>query len=103
MSGVLESLIGPGDSGGPVLVEINGTYALAGVSTFFEGYGGRFGDIGGGIVLNPYLGWITETTGLAVPEPGTFWLVLVSILNAQAWRWARARLLRRSSTTERSA
>lgn len=75
-----ESLIGPGDSGGPILMDIGSAYAIAGVSTFTEGYGGRFGDMGGGIVLAPYLGWIGDTTGLAVPEPSVFWLLLVGLI-----------------------
>ena len=65
----LETLIGPGDSGGPLLLGNSSGYSLVGVNTFIEGYGGRFGDIGGGVVLEPYLNWITQTTGLAVPEP----------------------------------
>jgi hypothetical protein len=44
--------------------------ALVGVNTFTEGYGGLFGDIGGGVALDPYWGWISEKTGLSlVPEP----------------------------------
>lgn len=45
----LETLIGPGDSGGPLLLDNGGGYSLVGVNTFIEGYGGRFGDIGGGV------------------------------------------------------
>jgi hypothetical protein len=75
----LESLIGPGDSGGPLLVDLGGSYALAGVNTFIEGYGGRFGDIGGGIVLDPHLDWITATTGIAVPEPSAFALTFLAL------------------------
>ena len=66
----LETIIGPGDSGGTLLVG----NSLVGVNTFTEGYGGKFGDIGGGIALNNEWGWIGSTTGLAVPEPGTFLL-----------------------------
>jgi hypothetical protein len=66
----LETIIGPGDSGGTLLVG----NALVGVNTFTEGYGGRFGDSGGGVALNNEWGWIASTTGLAVPEPGTFLL-----------------------------
>ena len=41
-----------------------------GVNTCTEGYGGLFGGIGGGVALDPYWGWISETTGLTlVPEP----------------------------------
>lgn len=71
-----ESIIGPGDSGGPVLVQTEAGWAIAGISTFTEGYGGRFGDIGGGVVIGPYLDWIAQTTGLPVPEPGVQWLLL---------------------------
>jgi hypothetical protein len=76
----VESLIGPGDSGGPLLVNVGGGYALAGVNTFTEGYGGRFGDVGGGVVLEPYLDWITATTGIAVPEPTTGALLLLGVI-----------------------
>jgi hypothetical protein len=27
---------------------------LVGINTFTEGYGGRFGDIGGGVLVDPY-------------------------------------------------
>ena len=64
-----ETLIGPGDSGGPLLVEWEEEWALVGINTFIEGYGGRFGDIGGGVGLEDYWGWVGETTGLAIiPE-----------------------------------
>ncbi len=72
----LESLIGPGDSGGPLLIFDGSGYALAGVNTFIAGYGGRFGGIGGGVVVAPALGWIGATTGLEVPEPSIGWLLL---------------------------
>ncbi len=84
-----ESLIGPGDSGGPILLDIGSGYALAGVSTFTEGYGGRFGDMGGGIVLAPYLGWIGDTTGLAVPEPAVWWLLLVGLVLLRCLSFSR--------------
>lgn len=65
-----ETLIGPGDSGGPALVVAEDGLAVVGVNTFVEGYGGRFGDFGGGVLLEDYWGWVGETTGLAViPEP----------------------------------
>ncbi len=75
----LESIIGPGDSGGPALVADGSGYAIAGVNTFVEGYGGQFGDIGGGIVLAPYLDWIGDTTGLAVPEPSVSLLAILGL------------------------
>jgi hypothetical protein len=69
----LETIIGPGDSGGTLLVG----NSLVGVNTFTEGYGGRFGDIGGGVALNNEWGWIASTTGLAIPEPSSILLMLV--------------------------
>lgn len=75
----LETLIGPGDSGGPLLLDNGSGYSLVGVNTFIEGYGGHFGDLGGGIVLAPYLGWIGDTTGLLVPEPSAGWLLLLGL------------------------
>ncbi len=77
----LETIIGPGDSGGPALVP-NGTgYAIAGVNTYVEGYGGKFGDVGGGIVLAPYVSWIDSVTGLdSVPEPSVFALATLGLI-----------------------
>ena len=73
----LETLIGPGDSGGPILMEWASRYALVGVNTFTEGYGGRFGDIGGGVALDPYWDWISAATGLPlIPEPATVLLIV---------------------------
>ncbi|RKX38995.1 MAG: hypothetical protein DRP64_14840 [Verrucomicrobia bacterium] len=69
----LETLIGPGDSGGSLLIG----NALVGVNTFTEGYGGLFGDFGGGIALNTEWDWIHETTGLVVPEPASVFLLSV--------------------------
>ena len=50
-----ESMIGPGDSGGPALVVTPDGLGLVGINTFTEGIGGRFGDTGGGILVDPYL------------------------------------------------
>lgn len=76
----VETIIGPGDSGGPLLMFNGSGYALAGVNTFTEGYGGRFGDVGGGVVLNPYLDWIGQTTGLPVPEPSVISLAIAGLV-----------------------
>ncbi|MBC8094207.1 MAG: PEP-CTERM sorting domain-containing protein [Akkermansiaceae bacterium] len=73
----LETVIGPGDSGGPLLLDNGLGYSLVGVNTFIEGYGGRFDDIGGGVVLEPYLDWINQVTGLPVPEPSAAALLLL--------------------------
>lgn len=73
----IETIIGPGDSGGPLLVTNGSGYAIAGVNTYVDGYGGRFGDIGGGIVLAPYVDWINST--MAVPEPSATALIVLSL------------------------
>lgn len=78
----LETLIAAGDSGGPLLIDFGSGYAIAGVNTFTQGYGGRFGEIGGGVVLAPYWDWICEKTGIAIPEPCAgglllFWLAIL--------------------------
>lgn len=65
----LETIIGPGDSGGPALVQTASGWDVVGINTFTEGYGGLFGDIGGGVLIAPYRNWISEVTG--IPEPGT--------------------------------
>ena len=83
----LESIIGPGDSGGPLLMPWYDGHALVGISTFTEGYGGRFGDIGGGVALDPYWDWIGEETGLTIiPEPGTLLLLLFGFLALRVTR-----------------
>lgn len=75
-----ESIIGPGDSGGPALVPDGEGHALVGINTFTEGLGGQFGDTGGGILVEPYLPWIQETTGLyQVPEASVWGMVLVGV------------------------
>ena len=80
LGNALETVIGPGDSGGPALVPYEGGYALVGLSTFTEGYGGRFDDTGGGVVLNPYWNWISGVTGLpSVPEPSSVFLLGIGL------------------------
>jgi len=71
-----ETIIGPGDSGGPVLQPTPDGWNLVGINTFTEGCGGRFGDIGGGVLVDPYADWILHTTGL--PEPSWPALVLLA-------------------------
>jgi hypothetical protein len=73
----LETIIGPGDSGGPALIRTANGWDVVGINTFTEGYGGRFGDVGGGVLLAPYHGWIAETTG--IPEPTAGVLILLSL------------------------
>ena len=74
-----ETIIGPGDSGGPVLVPWGEGHAVVGINTFVEGFGGRFGDIGGGVLLDQgSVDWIVATTG--IPEPGVLSLIVLSAL-----------------------
>ena len=73
----LETIIGPGDSGGAALKLTANGWELVGINTFTEGYGGRFGDTGGGVLLNPYQDWILQTTG--IPEPGCAGMLMVSM------------------------
>ncbi len=77
----IETIIGPGDSGGAALRQkADGSWELVGINTFTEGYGGRFGDVGGGVVLDPYWDWIYSTTG--IPEPGTTLMLTLGLLLA---------------------
>ncbi len=56
----IETMVGPGDSGGPVLAPDDA--AVLGVSTFRmatpAGPEGRFGSAGGGVLVAPYAAWI---------------------------------------------
>lgn len=91
-----ETLIGPGDSGGPMFVDSNGILYIAGINTFtMGGNNGRFGDEGGGILVAPYLDWIQSTA--AIPEPEAIPLLLgLGAFAAMAWhRFARNRGVQR--------
>ena len=73
----METIIGPGDSGGAALKRTANGWELVGINTFTEGYGGRFGDTGGGVLVDPYQDWIMQTTG--IPEPGCAGMLLISV------------------------
>jgi len=73
LGNTIETLIGPGDSGGAALRQTTNGWELVGINTFTEGYGGRFGDTGGGVLTAPYSDWIYQTTG--IPEPAGFLMV----------------------------
>ncbi len=80
MGNDIETIIGPGDSGGPALRQTVDGWTVVGINTFTEGYGGKFGDTGGGVLVDPYLPWIEETTGLNyIPEPSTAVLLVVGV------------------------
>lgn len=80
----VETIIGPGDSGGPALRPTADGWELVGINTFTQGRGGRFGDTGGGIVLAPYEEWIAVTTG--IPEPAVGIVMGLGLLAALARR-----------------
>ncbi len=81
-----ETIIAPGDSGGAALIQTVGGWKLVGINTFTEGYGGRFGDTGGGVLIAPYEDWIFTETG--IPEPGVGCLLSVAFVLAL---WQRRR------------
>ncbi|MCX6872874.1 MAG: trypsin-like serine protease [Verrucomicrobia bacterium] len=75
----VETIIGPGDSGGAALRQkADGSWELVGINTFTEGYGGRFGDTGGGVLVDPYKDWILQTTG--IPEPACVEMLMLTLL-----------------------
>lgn len=77
----IETIIGPGDSGGaPLRQKADGSWELVGVNTFTEGFGGRFGDVGGGVLVDPYEDWIFSVTG--IPEPSGCGLLMIGWLLA---------------------
>ena len=79
----VETLIGPGDSGGPALLAYGDHYGLVGVNTFSEGFGGIFGDNGGGVLIDANLNWISQTTGIAlIPEASSYSTTMISVLAA---------------------
>ena len=92
----IETMIGPGDSGGPALRVTSDGWDLVGINTFTQGRGGRFGDTGGGVVLAPYEGWIQGVTG--IPEPGVgIMMSLAMILILLRRRVVRVRAVARST------
>lgn len=80
----LETIIGPGDSGGAALKWTDEGWQLVGINTFTEGFGGRFGDEGGGILIEPYADWIHEVTG--IPEPTTSLFFAITLVLAALCR-----------------
>jgi hypothetical protein len=69
----IETIIAPGDSGGSALLQGVSGWDVMGINTFTEGYDGRFGDTGRGVLVAPYRDWIVQTTG--IPEPSTAFLI----------------------------
>ena len=71
---------GLGDSGGAALRQTANGWEFVGINTFTEGYGGRFGDTGGGVLVAPYTVWIYQTTG--IPESSCMGMLTVSMILA---------------------
>lgn len=81
-------LLSPVASAAAALRQTASGWELVGINTFTEGYGGRFGDTGGGVLMEPYLDWIFGTTG--IPEPGCAMLWAFSVALVM-WRRGRTR------------
>lgn len=69
-----ETTLGGGDSGGPSFVPNSvGGHTIVGVNTFTQGLTApRFGSLGGGINVHPYVSWITavQSRNADVPSDG---------------------------------
>ncbi|MCE5325810.1 MAG: trypsin-like serine protease [Planctomycetaceae bacterium] len=70
----LEYLIAPGDSGGGMFINVNGTYQLAGVHSFGAAVDGNvnsdYGDISGDIRVSQFNSWINSVLGISAPPSG---------------------------------
>jgi hypothetical protein len=81
----IETMVGPGDSGGPMFVSDGlGGYLIGGINTFtVNGNAGFFGAIAGGVLINPYLGWIDSIIGpateVAISEPAPLAALVLGI------------------------
>lgn len=58
LGNAVETLHGPGDSGGPAFIEVAGERLVYGVNTYVHAGGGDFGTVGGGQLITGYLPWI---------------------------------------------
>lgn len=71
----IETMIGPGDSGGAAFVTDGLQYYLAGVTTFRSGSAPSFGSLGGGVRVGDYNDWIgsvvTSGAVIAAPAPAS--------------------------------
>lgn len=86
----VESTLGPGDSGGPSFIEVDGRLQLVAINTFgFTVSGGPvfplYGSGMGGILIDPYADWI----GTAVPAPPTILLLALGLPGVMLRRKAR--------------
>ena len=89
LGATVEAQFAGGDSGSPVFVNDDGVWKIAGIAAFngsvtgLPGSNVRFGSLGGGIIVAPYLPWITSTLVpplvTPVPEPHAWLLLLVGM------------------------
>lgn len=74
--------VGAGDSGGPIYVETNGGYAIAGVASFIFATDIRpdadYGDFSVYTRVSSYIPWIHQITG--VPAPGAMGLMAIGAM-----------------------
>jgi hypothetical protein len=82
----LEYLIGNGDSGGGLFIDVGGVTKLVGVHSFLAslpdpldttGPNGDYGDLAGVVSVQSFGNWIYEVTG--VPEPSGLSLLLLGL------------------------
>ena len=82
----LEYLIGSGDSGGGLFIDVGGVTKLVGVHSFLAslpdpldttGPNGDYGDLAGVVSVQSFGNWIFEVTG--VPEPSVVSLLLLGL------------------------
>lgn len=88
----LEGIVAPGDSGGPVFIEVDGVWYIAGVHSFLGDVGppigngqpdARYGDILGAARVDYHIDWINAT----VPEPASMTALALGLVGL----WARRR------------
>lgn len=81
----IEAHYAGGDSGSPVFVRDKGAWKIAGIATFngstplSSGSSIKFGSIGGGTVVAPYIPWTAATMAVTIPEPNVWLMMLVGI------------------------
>ena len=88
LGATIEAQFAGGDSGGPVFVNDNGVWKIAGIAAFngnvtaLPGSNIKFGGIGGGTVIAAYLPWIDSTLAsmaAPVPEPHAWLMLLIGL------------------------
>jgi len=87
----LEGMGAPGDSGGPVFIQVGSTWYIAGVHSFLLDLGppagnnvadGRYGDILGSTRVSSYAAWIDSV----VPEPASMMALAIGLAGLLARR-----------------